>query len=56
MEEIKDRDYYLARAAVSRSLANQSKDPQVAMIHAELARKYLEAANVDETNTLRIRE
>ena len=34
------QDYYLSRAAASRSLARRASDPMIAAIHAELADRY----------------
>ncbi len=34
------QDYYISRAAASRSLAQRAADPMIAAIHAELADRY----------------
>ena len=38
------RDYYLARAATSRSQAARAVDPKIAAIHAEFATRYEQLA------------
>lgn len=38
------RDYYLARAATARELAERAADPQVAAIHTDFATRYDELA------------
>lgn len=46
-----DRDYYAARAATARNLAQRAADPAIAALHAEFATRYdLLAAQTEWTN------
>lgn len=40
MTELNHRDYYIGRADVSRRLAQQATNPQIAAIHREFANRY----------------
>lgn len=40
MNEPNDREYYVARAASSRNLAQRAANPAIAAIHADLAERY----------------
>lgn len=50
MAEINDRDYYVARATVSRELARRAPNATVAAIHDEFAARYEGAARLLEDN------
>lgn len=40
MSQPKDQDYYAARAAAARNLAQRAATPEIAVIHAEFATRY----------------
>lgn len=56
MPELNDRDYYAARAAQARSLAERAADPMIAQIHRRMADSYLELVALSEPKrpTLRV--
>lgn len=46
-----DRDYYAARAATARDMAQRAADPAIAALHAEFATRYdLLAEQTERTN------
>jgi hypothetical protein len=42
MPDLNRRDYYAARASKAREIAAQSRDPEIARIHARMAASYEE--------------
>ena len=40
MSHISDREYFATRAGVERSLSETSHDPNLALIHEQLAKRY----------------
>lgn len=56
MNQPNHQDYYVARAASSRGLAERAADPMIAAIHAELASRYdLLAAQPEPKNAAAMR-
>ena len=54
MNQLDDQDYYVARAASSRDLAQRAASPGIAAIYAELATRYdVLASGPERTKTVR---